>query len=270
MDSYLYFTKHGIGPGTLPHDVELVKWEDKDDYITAIWTNRPLTTKELQEYDIYPETSDKHEQLKKKYNILESLTKEDFVMDNYSQSIKHDETKHNNIEIGKKYIYKYIKTNNEESDYDKELEAISSKKPICKVVDISDQNDYVEVDFDIEENKDKNLPYSGEYIVLPNELYELEEVSESQKTHSIFESLTDEDIEFLSQFNLDSEDTSALINLFELISEDNKQAALNIIEALFKGKHFEFDSESETSESFNNNMSAKISESYTRRLLGDI
>ena len=59
-DSYLYFTKHGVGPGTLPKDVKLVDWKDVDDNITAIWLDRFLTTKELNEYDIYPETSDQH------------------------------------------------------------------------------------------------------------------------------------------------------------------------------------------------------------------
>lgn len=53
---YRYITKHGIGPGTLPKDVKLVKWEDLDDYKTAIWTDRFLTTQELEDYDIYPES----------------------------------------------------------------------------------------------------------------------------------------------------------------------------------------------------------------------
>ena len=59
-DGYLYFTKHGVGPGTLPKNVKLVNWKDVDDNITAIWLDRFLTTKELNEYDIYPETSTQH------------------------------------------------------------------------------------------------------------------------------------------------------------------------------------------------------------------
>ena len=50
---YRYLTKHGLGPGTLPKDVKLVKWEDLDNYYTAIWTDRFLTTDELKKYDIY-------------------------------------------------------------------------------------------------------------------------------------------------------------------------------------------------------------------------
>ena len=66
--SYLYFTKHGIGPGTLPKDAKLLDWRDIDDNITAIWLNRFLTTAELKEYDIYPETSEQHKMYSKKLN----------------------------------------------------------------------------------------------------------------------------------------------------------------------------------------------------------
>lgn len=77
---YRYITKHGIGPGTLPKDVKLVKWEDLDNYYTAIWTDRFLTTKELEDYDIFPEyiqSVDDIPGFKKKHNIFESLTNED-------------------------------------------------------------------------------------------------------------------------------------------------------------------------------------------------
>lgn len=53
---YLYLTKHGLGPGTLPKDVKLLKSKDLSEYITAIWLDRFLTTRELDYYDIYPET----------------------------------------------------------------------------------------------------------------------------------------------------------------------------------------------------------------------
>ena len=54
---YLYLTKHGIGPGTLPRGVKLLKSKELSRYITAIWLDRFLTTKELDYYDIYPETN---------------------------------------------------------------------------------------------------------------------------------------------------------------------------------------------------------------------
>lgn len=53
---YRYVTKHGLGPGTLPKDVKLMDWEELDDYRTAIYLDRPLSSKELNEYDIYPES----------------------------------------------------------------------------------------------------------------------------------------------------------------------------------------------------------------------
>lgn len=75
---YRYLTKHGIGPGTLPKDVKLVKWEDLDNYYTAIWTDRFLTTKELQQYDIFPEYIQNPEDVVKfkgwkKTSVFESL-----------------------------------------------------------------------------------------------------------------------------------------------------------------------------------------------------
>lgn len=67
-NGYLYFMKHGLGPGTLPKDAKLLDWRDVDDNITAIWLNRFLTTNELKEYDIYPETSEQHKMYSKKLN----------------------------------------------------------------------------------------------------------------------------------------------------------------------------------------------------------
>lgn len=53
---YRYYTKHGVGPGTLPKDVKLLDWKDLDNNMTEIWLDRFLTTRELNYYDIYPET----------------------------------------------------------------------------------------------------------------------------------------------------------------------------------------------------------------------
>lgn len=53
---YLYITKHGLGPGTLPKGVNVLREEELDNYLTVFWTDRFLTTKELNDYDIYPET----------------------------------------------------------------------------------------------------------------------------------------------------------------------------------------------------------------------
>jgi hypothetical protein len=53
---YWYITKHGIGPGTIPDDVKVGKVKDLDNYYSIVWLDRPLSTDELEYYDIYPET----------------------------------------------------------------------------------------------------------------------------------------------------------------------------------------------------------------------
>lgn len=53
---YLYIFKHGIGPGTIPSDVSVVKTKDLPNYYTAVWLDRFLTANELKQYDIPSET----------------------------------------------------------------------------------------------------------------------------------------------------------------------------------------------------------------------
>lgn len=53
---YLYVFKHGIGPGTIPNDVKVVKVKDLPNYYTAVWLDRFLTDEELKQYDIPDET----------------------------------------------------------------------------------------------------------------------------------------------------------------------------------------------------------------------
>lgn len=53
---YLYIFKHGIGPGTIPSGVSVVKTKDLPNYLTAVWLDRFLTADELKQYDIPSET----------------------------------------------------------------------------------------------------------------------------------------------------------------------------------------------------------------------
>ena len=53
---YLYIFKHGVGPGTLPRDVEIIRTKDLPNHYTAVWLDRFLTTEEMDEYDIPYET----------------------------------------------------------------------------------------------------------------------------------------------------------------------------------------------------------------------
>lgn len=95
-DGYLYFTKHGLGPGTLPKDVHIIDTQDLDNYITAIWLDRFLTTDELKQYDIYPENSWQHEKYKKQLDELQDAYY-DHVQSFYaSKSIKCSTVKNGN------------------------------------------------------------------------------------------------------------------------------------------------------------------------------
>lgn len=57
---YLYIFKHGIGPGTMPSDVHIVKVKDLPNYYTAVWLDSFLTTDEMKRYDIPFETDIKY------------------------------------------------------------------------------------------------------------------------------------------------------------------------------------------------------------------
>ena len=54
-NGYKYILRHGIGPGTLPRDTMVISWEDLPNWKTAVWIDRPLTSAEMEEYEvIYP------------------------------------------------------------------------------------------------------------------------------------------------------------------------------------------------------------------------
>ena len=84
---------------------------------------------------------------------------------------------------------------------------------------------------------------------------------------SIMESLTEDDIVELSKFSLTEDEISHIVSLFELISEENKDKAFDIIKSLFEGKKLVTDENNKEIEE-NLKNSAEVS-SYTRKLLGD-
>lgn len=49
---FWYYSKHGMGPGTLPKDVKVVDWYEDDDYNTWVALDGVLTTQELREYEL--------------------------------------------------------------------------------------------------------------------------------------------------------------------------------------------------------------------------
>lgn len=86
---------------------------------------------------------------------------------------------------------------------------------------------------------------------------------------SIFEALTDSDIEKLSEYTLTEKELSYLLSLLELINDENKAKAFEFVDALFKDKKLVEDEE-KTSESVKIEQARlKAAESYTRKLLGN-
>jgi len=68
---YLYFSTHGIGPGTKPRDVRQREIDyDLPGGWCAFKTDRPLTSEELDWYDIQPET--RNRELKARFKINEA------------------------------------------------------------------------------------------------------------------------------------------------------------------------------------------------------
>ena len=49
---FWYYSKHGMGPGTIPKDVKVVDWYEDDDYNTWVALDSVLTTQELREYEL--------------------------------------------------------------------------------------------------------------------------------------------------------------------------------------------------------------------------
>ena len=49
---FWYYSKHGMGPGTIPKDVNVVDWYEDDNYNTWIALDGVLTTQELREYGL--------------------------------------------------------------------------------------------------------------------------------------------------------------------------------------------------------------------------
>lgn len=75
----------------------------------------------------------------------------------------------------------------------------------------------------------------------------------------IYEALTDTDIEDLSQLNLQEDELSLVLNMFEYITDEHKDDMLSLIKLLFENKKLEPVESEKISES----------EKYTRMLLGN-
>ena len=74
---YRYILKHGLGPGTIPNDIHVLRWKDLPHYYTEVYLSRPLSADELEYYDIPSETTlDKYDYLyEEDSNDVEESTK---------------------------------------------------------------------------------------------------------------------------------------------------------------------------------------------------
>lgn len=90
------------------------------------------------------------------------------------EDVEGNVTANHQFNVGDLCKYKYNDEYMEENNgVEIELKAISAKEPYCRITDIDE--DSITVNFDIAENSDKNLPYSGEYGAMPNELTVVDE-----------------------------------------------------------------------------------------------
>lgn len=55
-DGFKYVLKHGIGPGTIPSDVGIIRTQCWDNGLSFIWADRVLSGEELKKFDIPSET----------------------------------------------------------------------------------------------------------------------------------------------------------------------------------------------------------------------
>lgn len=98
-----------------------------------------------------------------------------------------------------------------------------------------------------------------------------ENTCSSDEETKVFESLTEKDIEDLSHFDLTEEEIMHILSLFEIVPEDDKDQAFSIIKSLFLGKKLvPVEKNEEDIAKDDETKNSKISESYTRKLLGDI
>lgn len=58
-NGYQYVMKHGLGPGTLPSGVGIIRSVCLSNYLTIVYLDRPLELDELAKFDIPNESNNK-------------------------------------------------------------------------------------------------------------------------------------------------------------------------------------------------------------------
>lgn len=58
-EGFQYIMKHGVGPGTLPKDVGIIREVDLSNFISVVYLDRVLEPNEMAKYDIPNECNNK-------------------------------------------------------------------------------------------------------------------------------------------------------------------------------------------------------------------
>ena len=110
----------------------------------------------------------------------------------------------------------------------------------------------------------------SEAVYTINKVKKEDKVENNENIGCVMEALTEEDVEELSTFSFTDEELSHVLSLFELISDDNKDKAFDIIKALFKNKKLVPDDTASTESIIVKHNKNAVSERYVKKLLGDI
>ena len=95
--------------------------------------------------------------------------------------------------------------------------------------------------------------------------YKEERLKRRQKNITVMEALTEDEIKEISELSLTETEIGHILSLFELISDENKDRAFDVIISLFKDKKLVPDDKKESNE----RSKSSVSERYTRILLGE-
>lgn len=166
-----YFTTHGVQPGSVPNDINIEKIIDTPNG-SYFLSNKVLTTQELNEYEIKerkPDESLISESATNLTNVAENVNTADFKVGDIVN-----------------YHYATVSGNDVSDPVEKELQSLSQAEAKCVIKNMNGDNEgNILVDFDISENKDKNLQYSGEYIVMPSELEKIDNDNDNATSESV-------------------------------------------------------------------------------------
>ena len=108
---YWYFTKHGVQPGSIPNNIDVLEIKDTPDG-TYFKGNRVLTTKELQDYEIKEKSPEMKESIERAYKMVEYT----YDGDNVSDYLDHVRVRTNSDEVALRAAEKYAMNKHSEDN----------------------------------------------------------------------------------------------------------------------------------------------------------